>query len=153
MKIVKRGLIFTALLLCACQQAIRMEAAARSPVDSHDDIDTEVQYGEAEYIESVLAVYQPTRPEEIRVVVNGFLVDGCTEIYMIKPVRDGNKYTIKIFTKKEVGVACTEALERFKETITLNTGGLNGGNYSVDVYGISTDFTLKESVDFNEKGG
>ena len=153
MKIVKRGLIFVALLLCACQQAIGMEAAARSPIDSYDDIGTEVQYGEVEYIESVFAVYPPAWPEEMQIVVNGFLPDGCTEIYMIKPIRDGNKYTIKIFTKKEVGGECTAALEPFEKTITLDTSGLNGGNYSVDVYGISTDFTLEESVDFNDKGG
>jgi hypothetical protein len=82
MKNVKRGLILTALLLSTCQQATGIEPEVPAPLDSHDDIVTAVQYGEAEYIESVLAVYPPAWPEEIQVVVNGFLPDGCTEIYM-----------------------------------------------------------------------
>jgi len=179
MKIVKRGLIFTALLLSACQQTIGMEPEAPSIVDSHNDIGTAVhyeeaeytesvtpspvdipdnvrtavQYGEAEYIESVLAVYPPTWSDEMQIVVNGFLPDGCTEIHMINPVRYENIFTVKIYTIKEVGVVCTAALEPFEETIILDTGGLNGGNYSVDVYGISTNFTLEISTHSNDTSG
>jgi len=153
MKIVRSGLIFTALILSACQKTIGIESAVPSIVDSHNDIGTAVHYGEAEYIESVLAVYPPTWPEEMRIVVNGFLPDGCTEIYMINPVRYENKFTVKIYTKKDVGVVCTAALEPFEETIILDTGGLNGGNYSVDVYGVSTNFTLEISTDSNDTSG
>ncbi len=153
MKIVKSGLIITVLLMSACQQAIGMETATPSRVDIPDDVSTAVQYGEAEYIESVLVVYPPAWPEEIQIVVNGFLPDGCTEIYLINSVRSENKYTVKVYTKKEVGVECTAALEPFEETITLDTGGLNGGNYSVDVYGISTNFTLEISTESNGAGG
>ena len=150
MKIVIRGLIFTALLLTACQQAIEIETATPSPVDNPDDAGMAIEYGEAEYIESVLAVYPSTWPEEIQIVVNGFLLDGCTEIYMVNPVRYEKKHTVKIYTKKEVGVECITALEPFEETITLDTGGLNGGNYSVDVYGKSTNFMLEISADSND---
>jgi len=153
MKIVRRGLIFTALLLSACQQAIEMETAMPPSVDIPDDVGMAIEYGEAEYIESVLAVYPPTWPEEIQIVVNGFLLDGCMEIYMIDPVRYENKYTVKIYTKKGVGVECTTALEPFEETITLDTGGLNGGNYSVDVYGKSANFMLEISADSNDTCG
>lgn len=179
MKIVISGLVFTALLLSACQQTIGMEPAVLSILDSHNDIGTAVNYGEAEYIESVtpspvdipdnvgtaiqygeaediesvLAVYPPTWPEEMRIVVNGFLPDGCTEIYIINPVRYENKFTVKIYTKKDVGVVCTASLEPFEETIILDTGGLNSGNYSVDVYGISTNFALEISTDSNDTGG
>ena len=153
MKIVKSGLIITAILLSACQQAIGIETVTPSHVDIPDDVGKAVHYGETEHIESVLAVYPPTWPEEIQIVVNGFLPDGCTEIYLINPVRSENRYVVKIYTKKEVGLECTDALEPFEETITLDTGGLNGGNYSVDVNGISTDFTLEESADFNDECG
>jgi len=100
MKIVKSGLIVTALLLSACQHPIGIETTTSSPVDIPDNIGTAIQYGEAEFIESVLAVYPPTWPEEIQIVVNGFLPDGCTEIYMIDPIRYENKYTVKIYTKR-----------------------------------------------------
>jgi inhibitor of cysteine peptidase len=153
MKIVKSGLIITALLLSACQQAIGMETTTPSLVDIPDDAGTAVHYGEVEYIESVLVVYPPAWPEEIQIVVNGFLPDGCTEIYMINPVRSENKYTVKIYTEKKVGSECTAALEPFEETITLDTSGLNSGNYSVDVYGISTNFMLEISTDSNDTGG
>ena len=153
MKIVRNGLIFTALLLSACQQTIEIEPTVPSPVNRHDDIDAAVHYGEVDYIESVFAVYPPAWPEEIQIVVNGFLPDGCTKIYLINPVRDENEYTVKIHTKKEVGVECTIALEPFEQTITLDTGGLNGGNYSVDVYGMSTNFTLEISADSNDTCG
>ena len=153
MKIVKSGLIITALLLSACQHPIGMEATTPSPVDIPDHVGTAIQYGEAEYIESVLVVYPPSWPEEIQIVVNGFLTDGCTEIYMIDPVRKENKYTVKIYTKMEVGVECTASLEPFEEKITLDASGLNGGNYSVDVYGASTNFTLGIYTDSNDTGG
>ncbi len=153
MKIVKSGLIITALLLSACQPPIGMETTTPSPVDIPDDDSTAIQYGEAEHIESVLVVYPPSWPEEIQIVVNGFLPDGCTEIYMIDPVRYENKYTVKIYTKREVGIECTAALEPFEETITLDANGLNGGNYSVDVYGKSTNFTLEIYADSNDTSG
>jgi len=153
MKIVKSSLIISALLLSACQQAIEMVTATPSLVDIRDDVGKAVYYGEAEYIESVLVVYPPAWPEEIQIVANGFLPDGCTEIYKINPVRSGNKYTIKIYTIKEVGFECAAVLEPFEETITLDTGGLSSGNYSVDVYGISTNFILEISTDSNDTGG
>jgi len=152
MKIVKSGLIITALLLSACQQAIGMETTAPSLVDISDDAGTAVHYGEVEYIESVLVVYPPAWPEKIQIIVNGFLPDGCTEIYMINPVRSENEYIVKIHTEKKVGIECTAALEPFEETITLDTSGLNSGNYSVDVYGISTNFMLEMSTDSNDTG-
>jgi hypothetical protein len=76
-----------------------------------------------------------------------------TQKKKIKPGRYENKYTVKIYTKKEVGVVCTTALEPFEETITLDTSGLESGNYSVDVYGISTSFVLEVSADFIDPGG
>ena len=153
MKIVRSGLIFTALLLSACQQTTGIEPVVLSPVDIPDDVSTAIQDGEAEDSESVLVVYPPAWPEEIQIVVNGFLPDGCTEIYLINPVRYENKYTIKIYTKREVGVECTAALEPFEKTITLDTWGLNGGNYGVYVYGVSTNFTLEIFSDSNDSGG
>jgi inhibitor of cysteine peptidase len=131
----------------------RIEPVVPSPVDSHDDVGMAVQYGEAEYIESVLAVYPPAWPEEIQIVINGFLPDGCTEIYSMKHVRHENEYTVKIYTKKEVGVECTTALEPFEKMITLDTSELISGNYSVVVYGISINFSLEISADSIDTGG
>lgn len=57
-------MIITVLLLSACQQMTGMEAEVPSPVDNNEDIDTVFQYGEAEYFESVRAIYSPILPEE-----------------------------------------------------------------------------------------
>jgi hypothetical protein len=153
MKIVKSGLILIVLLISACQQAAGMETLIPAPVDNHEDMDAAVQYGEAEYIDSVRAVYPPAWPEEMQIVVNGFLPDGCTEIYSVEPVRDENRYTVKIYTKREVGIVCTEALEPFEEMFVLDTSGLGSGNYSVFVYGKSTEFSLEIPADSNDAGG
>jgi len=153
MKIVKSGLILIVLLISACQQAAGMETLEPSPVDNHEDMDAAVQYGEAEYIESVRAVYSPAWPEEMQVVVNGFLPDGCTEIYMVEPVRDENRYTVKIYTKREVGIVCTEALEPFEKMFMLDTSELGSGNYSVFVYGKSANFSLEIPADPDDAGG
>jgi len=153
MKIVKSGLILMVLLISACQQAAGMEILTPSPVDDHEDMAPAVQYGEAEYIESVRVVYPPAWPEEMQIVVNGFLPDDCTEIVMIEPVRDENRYTVKIHTKKEAGVMCTMALEPFEEMFVLDTSGLSSGIYSVFVYGKSTDFSLEIPADPDDAGG
>ena len=153
MKVVKSGLILIVLLISACQRAEGMEAVTPSPVDNHGDMGEVAQYGEAENIESVRVVYPHAWPEEIQIIVNGFLPDGCTEIYMIEPVRDENRYTVKIHTKREVGIVCTEALESFEEMFVLDTSGLSRGNYSVFVYGKSTDFSLEIPADPNDVGG
>ena len=153
MKIVKSGLILIVLLISACQQAAGMETVTPAPVDNHEDMGTAVQYGEAEYIESVRVIYPPAWPEEIQIIVNGFLPDGCTEIYMIEPVRNENGYSVKIYTKREVGVVCTEVLEPFEEMFVLDTRELGSGNYSVFVYGKSTDFSLEIFADSDDVGG
>ena len=153
MKIAKSGLILMVLLISACQQAAGMEMLTPSPVDDHEDMAPEVQYGEAEFIESVRAVYPPAWPEEMQIIVNGFLPDGCTEIFMIEPVRDENRYTVKIHTKKEAGVMCTMALEPFEETFVLDTSELSSGIYNVFVYGKSTDFSLEIPADPDDAGG
>jgi len=153
MKIVQSGLILIVLLISACQQAAGMETVTPAPVDNHEDMGTAVQYGEAEYIESVRVIYPPAWPEEIQIIVNGFLTDGCTEIYMIEPVRNENGYSVKIYTKREVGVVCTEALEPFEEMLVLDTRELGSGNYSVFVYGKSTDFSLEIPADSDDVGG
>ena len=153
MKIVKSSLILMVLLISACQQAAGMEMLTPSPVDDYEDMDAAVQYGEAEYIESVRVVYPPAWPDEMQVVVNGFLPDGCTEIVMIEPIRDENRYTVKIHTKKEAKVMCTMALEPFEEMFVLDTSGLSSGIYSVFVYGKSIDFSLEIPAYPDDVGG
>ncbi|MCD6576944.1 MAG: hypothetical protein J7K66_02895 [Anaerolineaceae bacterium] len=154
MKILKRGLILLILMLSACRQTAELEAAAEYvPADESDDISNVIEYGEVNNIESVFAVYSDTWPEDIQIVIEGFLFDNCTEITMIKPLRDENNFTVKIYTKRDTRAKCTTTPEPFKEKITLNTSQLEGGNYRVDVYGRSAQFSLDKLPDYNDKGG
>ena len=153
MKTMKYLLVIAILLLSACQEVKEIDAGQPTAAADHDDISSAVVYEEAENIESVLAVYPPTWPEEVQIVVNGYLPDGCTEIHEINTARIENKFTVKIITKRQSGVMCTEALEPFEETIMLDTSGLFGDEYSVDVHGVSAIFTLDNSANSNNAGG
>ena len=152
MKKIRSKLIITAILLCACRPGIESEQTTQSPVDNHDETLPAIQYGEAENVESVHAVYPSELAEDMQIVVSGFLADGCTEIDKISAVHFENNYTIKIFTKKVTAIMCTAALEPFEKTITLKTSELNEGHYSVDVYNVSTEFEIEGSVSSDSCG-
>ena len=49
-----------------------------------------------------------------------------------------------------MGLSVQPALELFEKTITLDTSGLNEENYSVDVYGVSKNFTLDTFADSDD---
>ena len=153
MKNISVKLIITALLLCACRPGIESEQTTQSPVDNHDETLPAIQYGEAENVESVHAVYPSELAGDMQIVISGFLADGCTEIDKISSILFENNYMVKIFTKKDNAAMCTAALEPFEKTITLKTSELKEGHYSVDVYSVSTEFEIEGSVESSDSCG
>ncbi len=85
--------------------------------------------------------------EEAVVEVEGNLPDGCTEILGINQRFDAARDTfyVKISTLRPADALCTEALVPYTETLTLDLGDLDAGEYIVDVNGVTATFTLEEN--------
>lgn len=83
-------------------------------------------------------------PVQARVVVNGQLPDGCTEISTSSIDYDEASHTfmLELRTQRPIDAVCTEALVPYTEFIPLDIVGLAAGTYTVDVNGVTNTFTL-----------
>ncbi len=93
-------------------------------------------------VESIQIMTLESFPVQIRVVTEGYLPDGCTEIDEITTKREGNTFNVNISTRRPKDAICTEAIVPFSETIPLDVQGLKAGNYTVNVNGITGSFEL-----------
>jgi len=66
-------------------------------------------------------------------IIEGNLPDSCSTIDSVDQVIDGNTFGITINAVKPTDVACAQALAPFTEEVLLETGGLEVGEYTVDV--------------------
>lgn len=98
-------------------------------------------YGTAN-VESIQILTLESFPVQVHVIAEGYLPDGCTEIDKIKNEREGNVFNISIGTKRPKDAICTQAIENFTETIPLKVQGLEAGNYTVNVNGVTGSFEL-----------
>jgi inhibitor of cysteine peptidase len=98
-------------------------------------------YGTAT-VETVQVMTLESFPVQIRVVAEGYLPDGCTEINEIKTERADNNFNINISTKRPKDAICTQAIVPFNETIPLDVQGLKAGNYTLNVNGVKGSFEL-----------
>ena len=82
-------------------------------------------------------------PVQVSVTLEGYLPDGCTEIYDINAVRVGETFDIDIITRRPTGdIACTMAIVPFEETVKLDVEGLTAGTYQVVAGDTTETFTL-----------
>jgi inhibitor of cysteine peptidase len=81
-------------------------------------------------------------PVQIKVVAEGYLPDGCTEINEIKTERADNNFNVNISTKRPKDAICTQEIVPFNETIPLDVQGLKAGNYTINVNGVKGSFEL-----------
>lgn len=137
MKNMKFALIFTlmaGLLLAACQPA--------SPVDT-PPVDQDYAYGQDATVTSVDVLLMESFPLQAQAVIAGYLPDGCTELYDVSVERQGQEFVVTLTTRRPTGdVACTMALEPFKENIGLDIEGLEAGKYTVIAQDQQARFTL-----------
>lgn len=82
----------------------------------------------------------------IDVVVSGNLQDGCTEIADVTTERQAAGFVISITTARPADQICTEALVPFEETITIDTGDLEPGAYTVDANGVTEQFQVGDGA-------
>lgn len=98
-------------------------------------------YGTAD-VENIQILILESFPVQVRVIAEGYLPDGCTEIDKIKTERERNIFNVSINTKRPKDAICTRTIESFTETIPLDVQGLKAGNYTVNVNGVNGSFEL-----------
>ncbi len=93
-------------------------------------------------------------PVQQNVFVKGELPNGCTYLNDPQQFREGNVFYVALSTRTE-GEVCTEALVPYERTIPLETIGLPGGVYIVNVNGqeISFELEMDNVLDFNSGEG
>ncbi len=94
-------------------------------------------------IQSIEIVVFESFPVQVRVVVAGYLSDGCTTLKPVEEVREGNVFRLTILSSRPTAAMCTQAIVRFHETFPLDVEGLKAGLYTVDVNGNSKTFRLR----------
>ena len=77
-------------------------------------------------------------------LVTGTYPDACTRISDLEQVVSGNTITIALSTAKPEDLMCAQMLSPFGIDLFIATGGLLPGEYTVNVNGVTTAFTLGE---------
>ena len=77
-------------------------------------------------------------------LVTGTYPDACTRISDVEQVVSGNTITIAMSTAAPEDLMCAQMLSPFGIDLLIATGGLLPGDYTVDVNGATTTFTLSE---------
>jgi len=102
------------------------------------------ELGERAIIESADPMFLESFPLQVRVQITGSLPDGCTTVYRVESTREGNRFTVWIFTLRERDAMCTQALVPFDVSVPLDVFGLPAGTYRVMVYDFNTEFTFTQ---------
>jgi hypothetical protein len=76
--------------------------------------------------------------------VNGNYPDACTRISDVKQDQDGDTIRFILTTDKPADLMCAQMITPFTVDLLIETGGLMPGEYTVDVNGITSTFTLGE---------
>ena len=77
-------------------------------------------------------------------VVNGNYPDSCTRISDVHQEIDGDTIRLILTTGKPADLMCAQMITPFTVDLLIETGGLLPGEYTVEVNGIATTFTLGE---------
>ena len=93
-------------------------------------------------VESVVVNGQSTTPNEVEVIVKGYLPNPCTKIVRIEQQRNAYTFTVTLETVRE-GSNCVQVISPFEETVALDTTGLAPGTYTVRVQDTAIKFDLK----------
>ena len=93
-------------------------------------------------VESIEILILESFPVQVRAHVQGALSDACTRIGEVTQKRDGNTFEITITTARPKDLMCAQVITPFEESIALDVAGLKAGTYTVNVNGVSEQFTL-----------
>ena len=84
-------------------------------------------------------------PVQVHVEVKGYLEDACTKLGEITQKREGNTFTVTVGVTRNGDAVCAQVTTPFTQVVSLDAAGLKAGTYTVNVNGVSAQFTL--SVD------
>lgn len=105
--------------------------------------DPKFEYGSNATVEEMTIDIAEPDPFEVRVLLVGYVPDGCTEIEEIQTSYKDQEFLISVVTRRPTGdVMCTQAIVPFEESVTLDVEGLPDGDYTVRANGLSETFTL-----------
>jgi hypothetical protein len=132
-------ILLVGLLLAACQPSAPIDTP---PVDE-PPVENGYAYGEEAVVESLEVLLMESFPLQASAVVSGYLSDGCLELVEISVERQENEFILTLTTRRPTGdVMCTQALEFFEESVSLDIAGLEAGNYTVIAQDQQAQFTL-----------
>lgn len=82
----------------------------------------------------------------LTVTIMGDFPDGCTTLHDIEVGQNQNRMIpVAVTTQRDPEMMCTMALVPYSETIEIDVSDLSFGNYSVNVNGVTANFTIPES--------
>jgi hypothetical protein len=82
-----------------------------------------------------------SRPAQVRVRVQGMLLDGCTSLGPVSQWREGNAVTLTIATVNSGAAVCTQVAQLVDTMVPLE-GSFPSGAYRVRVNGVERTFRV-----------
>lgn len=103
----------------------------------------EYELGSDAVVESLSLAVMESYPVQVRVSLEGYLPDACTEIHEISAERDDETFLLNVITRRPTGdVMCAMVITPFEEAIDLEVRGLPAGDYDVVYNDLSESFRL-----------
>jgi inhibitor of cysteine peptidase len=124
------------IVLAACRHEPPAAQAQTAPESESNQL---IRLAGVERIEVVIL---ESYPVQVRVVVYGWLSDGCTKLHGFDQKTEGKVIAMRVLTTRPRDAICTQAIKRFQETYPVETEGLAPGTYTLDVNGKSKQITL-----------
>ncbi len=94
-------------------------------------------------IEDLSIILDESGLKEVKVVLEGYLPDACTELHTIEYRQEGNSFVIDVTTQRPTGdVMCAMVITQFTEEISIDVEGLADGEYEVRYEGLRDSFNL-----------
>jgi hypothetical protein len=82
-----------------------------------------------------------SRPAQVRLRVQGMLLNGCTSLGMVSQRREGNAVVVTIATVTRGAAVCTQVAQLVDTTVPLE-GSFPSGAYRVRVNGVERTFRV-----------
>ncbi len=112
-----------------------------------------MEIGQSAIMESVDTLMLESRRLQVNAILKGSLPDGCTAIYRVESRLEQSRFIVTIYTQRDKEAFCTQALVPFEEVHALNVYGLPAGTYTVDAYGVTTEFVFERDNAIQNPGG
>ncbi len=93
-------------------------------------------------VERIEIIIMESLPASVGVHVYGYLPDPCTVIDMIVQQRVDNRFEVEIVATGDPDALCIQVIEPFDIMVSLDVLGLPAGVYTVDVHGVTGEFTF-----------